>query len=223
MTWKTPLGERVLNKAEAQLFANAVGVILDYYKSWPAGGLNWGRPVTEGPFEELPTPQKLAVLEEVAEALLTETPVPAHSSITENAIYYVYRWILEQIESDVTEQEEIWGQDVLDALGRCGRDPDTREEGAEGMDRDDSEDEDSKYDPYIGCRDVEKWEAAIEELADRILWDRDWELGEYVAQSSGMMDFMKIDPNYFSYVVPTDKCRGAADRLEALCRLHCSG
>jgi hypothetical protein len=220
MTWKTPLGERVLNKAEAQLFANAVAVILDFYQSWPEGGLNWGRPVTEGPFEQLTAPQKVAVLEEVAEALLTETPVPPHSSITENAIYYVYRWILEQMESDVEEQEEIWGQEVLDALGRSGRDPATRGGGAEGMDGDDSEDEDSKYDPYIGCRDVEKWEAAIEELADRILWDRDWELGEYVAQSSEVKDFMHIDQNYFSYSVPNHKCRGAADRLAALCRRH---
>jgi hypothetical protein len=250
MTWNTRSGARVLGRAEAYLFATAVGMILDLYKEMPEEGLNYGERVTYGPFEQLTGPQKVAVLEEVAEALLTETPVPVQKSIPENAIYYVYRWIFQQIESDVDVQEEIWGQDVLDALGRCGRDPNTpgggadgmdrdnlEEEdpeevpeppggGAEGMDRDDSEEEDpdeafnAAHDPYIGCGDVKKWEDAVEELADRILWDRDWELKKEIASNPGWMAYCDIHPDYFNYSVPTRKCRGAGDRLLALCSRH---
>jgi hypothetical protein len=255
MTWNTPSGARVLARAEANLFANAVVMILAEYKEfWPQSGLNYGERLTWGPFEQLTDPQKMAVLEEVAEALLTETPVPVQKSTAENAIYYVFRWIVEQFKSEIIEigeQEKIWGQDVLDALGRCGRDPDTPGGGAEGMDRDDSEEEDPEeapdppeggadgmdcddleeedpeeaafnaaHDPYIGCRDVKKWEDALEEIADRILWDRDWELTTEIASNPGWMAYCDIHPDYFNYSVPTHKCRGAGDRLAVLCSRH---
>eukprot|EP00884_Botryococcus_braunii_P013267 jgi/Botrbrau1/21941/Bobra.0249s0064.1 len=229
MTWNTPSGARVLGRAEANLFANAVVTILVEYKEMPENGMNYGERLTWGPFELLTDPQKVAVLEEVTEALLTETPIPVQKATAENAIYYVFRWIAEQFESEIIEvgeQEKIWGQDVLDALGRCGRDPETPGGGADDMDSDDSEEEDSEeafnaaHDPYIGCGDVKKWEDAIEELADRILWDRDWELKKEIAGNPGLMAFCDIHPDYFNYSVPTRKCRGAGDRLAVLCSRH---
>jgi hypothetical protein len=112
--------------------------MLDRYEDEPNEGLNYGFPITEGPFERLTTPQKLTVLEEVAEALLTETPVPQLVSLNENAIYYVFRWINQEF--DVVEDgEESWGQLVLDALGSWGRD-----DGAEGP-------RETGRDPFIGC------------------------------------------------------------------------
>ncbi|KAJ3286402.1 hypothetical protein HK104_009055 [Borealophlyctis nickersoniae] len=52
----------------------------------------------------------------------------------------------------------------------------------------------------MGCLDESKWESAIEEIADRILWDRDWEMEDmfpYGAAILFIMDFVRIDKDYF--------------------------
>lgn len=104
----------------------------------------------------------------MATALLTPTPeVPKQTAITESAIFYVYTWLEEQFNEDVCCGEDVWGRMVLDAYAESG----LAEEG-EGED----EDEEDEFTPRMGCGDASKWAWAIEALADRILWDRDWEM-----------------------------------------------
>jgi hypothetical protein len=202
MTWHTPGGDRVLNPAEAKLFATAVANLVEQYQENPRDGLNYGYPLTHGPFERLTTPQKLTILEEVVEALLTETPAPPPLvAVTEQAIYYVFCWICQQFDI-VEDGEEFWGQMVLDALGRSGSA--SAQEVAEG-----------KEAPFIGCGDPEEWECAIEEVADRILWDRDWEMEEDKL-SPTVMALARIEEGYFSRRQVSAR-RGAAQRLLALC------
>eukprot|EP00884_Botryococcus_braunii_P013263 jgi/Botrbrau1/21938/Bobra.0249s0061.1 len=204
MTWRTPRGNRVLNPAEAKLFARAVCCILDRYDDEPSEGLNYGFPITEGPFERLTTPQKLTVLEEVAEALLTETPVPQLFSLNENAIYYVFRWINQEF--DVVEDgEESWGQLVLDALGSWGRDDAGEGSGEAGRD------------PFIGCGDPTRWDRALDQIADRILWDRDFEMAEEASSfPPELLAEAQIRADYFA-VRQVCARSGAADRLQGLC------
>jgi hypothetical protein len=231
MTWRTSCGTRVLDPKEATLFCEALGVMLELYRQSPREGLNYGYPLTEGPFERLTSAQKLTVLEEVAEALLTETPVPPLRAVTEQAIYYVFCYIHLQFDC-LLQGEFVWGQMVLDALGRTGlprpaeRSRSSSNE-SDGDDDDDDfeeeeEDEEEYRDPFIGCLDREKWEDAIEELADRILWDRDFELEDRVGGPipSLIMESMNIHEDYFSQRRVTAR-RGALDRLEALVWRFC--
>lgn len=191
----------------------------------PLHGPNLGTPLTKGPFENLTAEQQLTVLEEVALALLTKTPVPEHTAVMENAVYYVYCFIFQAFETDVKGGELAFGQDVLDALGRCGKPEKVEEEKEKDDDESDdyelkSEDECVYYDPYMGCMDVEKWEGAVEEVADRILWDRDFELGDL---SPGVMAFMHIQPNCFDDEEEVFGDPGAEDRLYVLCRRFYKG
>jgi hypothetical protein len=223
MTWRTSCGTRILDPAEAKLFAEAVAVMVEMYKDWPEDGLNHGDPLTVGPFERLTSEQKLTVLEEVAEALLTETPLPPLRVVTENAIYYVFCYISAQFGRPCSQGEFVWGQLVLDALGRTGSPCSEEGSGSDDDDDDFEEEEDEDTDPYIGCLDPKKWENAIEELADRILWDRDFELEDEVGGPipSQTMAAMDIQEGYLSSGRVTPR-QGAADRLEALVLRFCN-
>jgi hypothetical protein len=200
--------------------------------SKPGEGLNYGAPLTVGPFERLTTPQKLTVLEKVAEALLTKSPVPPLQAVTENAIYYAFRFLHELFDC-LVQGEDIWGQMVLDSLGRTGLPRPAERSRSSSNDSDNNDDDDveeeeveeeEEYrDPYIGCLDREKWENAIEELADRILWDRDFELEDHVGGPIAleMMASAHIQQNYFSRRRVNPR-RGAAARLEALVLPFCT-
>eukprot|EP00884_Botryococcus_braunii_P016107 jgi/Botrbrau1/317/Bobra.0022s0279.1 len=121
MTWKTQTGVRTLDQAEARVFSKAVLDMLEVYMLDPREGLNYNVPLTEGPFENLTTAQKLTVLEEVAEALLTVTPVPQLTAVKENAIEYVFQYLKQQFFDCLADAEDCHGRSVLDALGYEGR------------------------------------------------------------------------------------------------------
>lgn len=224
VTWHTPRGERVLNPAEAKLFASAVATMLDEYKFNGSEGLNWGVRLTFGPFEDLTSPQKVAILERVTQALITETPVPRINAVHANAIYYVYCWI-KKLFDIIKVGEEVWGQMVLDALGRSGhrkskQDLDGSNEG-ESSDGN-GEDCDEKFlGPFIGCHNSQKWEGAVEELSDRILFDHDFDFAHLAPLPPGWMAFMDIDEDYFTKP-EIGHCRGAGDRLLAFCLPFCT-
>ncbi|KAJ3295000.1 hypothetical protein HK104_003111 [Borealophlyctis nickersoniae] len=168
MTWKTVKSDRVLSPPEAKLWCSCIATMIDSHRDtvdlWSDepgfkdkdDGLSFGNPIIKGPFERLSTPEQYTVLEQVTKALIQPTPTPPElTAINESAIYYVYRWLFLQFEQDEFG-EEVWGEDVLDVLRSL---------------REVEED-----DATVGCQDESKWEAAIEEIADRILWDRDWEM-----------------------------------------------
>lgn len=95
MPWHTSEGDRVLQGAEAQLFAHSVAFMIDEYdldddKSMKKN-LNFGSPLIHGRFESLTASQKFTVLEDVADSLLTnKSPlIPEQDEYNEGAIYYV--------------------------------------------------------------------------------------------------------------------------------------
>lgn len=219
----------MLNPAEAKLFAKGVCLLLDSYRDGLENTQD-GWHLTTGPFESLTEEQKFTVLEEVTLALLTETPVPEHTAVREHAVYYIYRFLANDFADDVALGEAWYGQDILDVLGRSGKAPEETEEdgrgkkkilktthkGSEEQDEEAWENENAEFDPYMGCLDADKWSNALEEIADRILWDRDFEMG-FV--SPGMMGVLHIQPNYFKGKVVASP--GAEDRLYALCKPFC--
>ena len=72
------------------------------------------------------------------------------------------------------------------------------------------------------CDETEKWEFEIECIADRILWDRDWELDDLMVDNSPeQANFLKahlgIDGDYFTSIAPDPRnlkqVRRILDRL----------
>jgi hypothetical protein len=71
--WWTPDGERILQGAEAGLFREALGMVVDMVREDNESLLQLGAP----PFDNLQPNQKLAVLAQVGSALLRENePMP---------------------------------------------------------------------------------------------------------------------------------------------------
>jgi hypothetical protein len=79
--------------------------------------------------------------------------------------------------------------------------------------------------PDPECVDQDEWDGALEALADRVLWDRDWEMEDLLADAEpGVADSVKgavaIDDGYFSTPTPepTDADVTAARAyLESVC------
>ena len=165
-------------------FAPASSLLIDLDKD-SGIGLNFGIPVVQGPFQNLTDPQKYTVLIDVTRQLLTETPVSDQTAISEGAVYYVYCWLKQQF-SDVYHGVEVWGDLILKVV-------------AEDEEKGDGEDD---YFPTLDCYDMEKWDSAIEWIADRILWDRDWEMASQFPAIKGnfspLMRYMSIQPDYFA-------------------------
>lgn len=155
MTWRLPGRlEATLTDADAKLFASALAYILDIFSPYDEDD-RYGicAPITTGPFERLTTFQQLTVLEDVTMALLTETPVPKLTAVNENAIYWVFRQIAAVFYDEAEMGEVMFGELVLAALGRTGKDP--KESSADGDEEEDEEEGDPDSDPYMGCLDKE--------------------------------------------------------------------
>lgn len=65
------------------------------------------------------------------------------------------------------------------------------------------------------CFDKQVWIDALEALADRILWDRDFELYNQILSAPGLLSNMRISPTYYSRT-QFPNSRGAKHRLYVL-------
>lgn len=98
MTWKTNNGKRILEGAEATVFASCLACMIS--EDVDDKGMNSNMPLVDGPFERLTPAQKYTVMEEVAQALFHESSIiPQLSAINESSIYYVFMWLLRRFES----------------------------------------------------------------------------------------------------------------------------
>ena len=203
----------MLEGAEAQLFAIAITTIIDFYDDDDTKSskknLNYGCLLIHGRFESLSATKKFAVLEEVASSLLTNNSadVPEPDEYNDGAIYYVYRWLQGQFEC-VENGLDVWGEKIVAAYDECFP-----------ADEADGEDADGPR-VSMNCEDESVWIDALEHLADRILWDRDFELYDTITPGSGsyemMLPCLDISPTYFTRPMYFPNARVAKNRLRAL-------
>ena len=189
MTWSTQEGIRVLSDAERKLIAAAIGSAIDMMADAeqhiePRGKLMLGDHLVHGPFEHLEPPEQYAVLHEVCLYLFEQTDdVPTQTAVNESAIYWIFRYIKYQIEE--MAGVDIYGHLVIEALKNTGFFDEEEEEEEEGEEEGEEEEKEEKADDEKEEEEgnekwrnwsVDKWDLAIECLADRILWDRDFEM-----------------------------------------------
>jgi hypothetical protein len=191
MTWRTQIGERTLQGAEATLIREALAMMVDMVEQeisdhddlW-----EFGVPL----FDRLPAPAKLALLAQVGWALLRATDVcPPLTAINEATIGALFRHIeqsihLELDDADDSDQRFSWPKDVLTVFEQIGETDDL---------------------PALECQDLSEWEILVQVLTDRILWDEDFNDAElYVDKSpehaSILKSMMTIDDEYFTAVSP---------------------
>lgn len=242
MTWRAPDGCRYLRGAEAtlvkELIASMAQRIIDDIEH-PDDQERWQFDVDL--FDALTPTQQLTLIRNVAEHLLTETDEPMELTATnEAAAYAIFRTLSLELESEIEtavarEYDPEWDSELwlfafaldddptwsthwrslsLYAYRECF--PDQFD--ADQVDEDESDDE---YDcvwltPHdITCTNAIQWEMVAEGLADRVLWDRDFEMAEEFldlapAQATVMKRMMGIDNDYFVCVAPDSRASDIA-------------
>ena len=202
--WHTERGDRVLENAEAKLFATSV---LDMIQS---GMLDDDFYADYIPiFDALTYPQKVALLHYATQALFRpEVPMPELTAVLESAVAAVIQNIYWLVEEEVLETpnhtsfRSLVGQACRELIG---------EEEIELPD--DSSD------------DLDDWLFCVDCLHDAILWDSDY-LGEenFVdlppEHAQAMRDVLGVSPEYYSAIAhdpAPPQLKILHDELETLC------
>lgn len=209
--WQTSLGERMLTGAEADLFRASVDSLVD-----------WISVAQDSPedlefisgidlFDTLANTQKLALLCEAARFLLTETPETLPLTATNEAVIgavfehlrQMVRYEVDdqrfsnQAEMDDFETSESWRLLILLARDYVNSQP--LDDGEIG--------EPDELPLSVHSTDMDNWDLQIEFLADRILWDRDYELADTLMDvdpdaAAEQRQFLGISEDYFSAIAP---------------------
>jgi len=229
--WSTPEGDRVIQGHEAALIRDAVGVMIDELElladqtAFPP--LEFGIPVWDG----LTWQQKLATLDQVLRHLLQASlpPLPL-TSIYESAVGAIFEKIKCSIEveldfartetqSEFHDADDTWRTMVLLAFNE----PRYTEDGS--MSGDPVDDLDSDFYP-AGPDDMRQdlWFNVVENLADRLLWDRDYEMEDVFAdvepdQAAAMKSYMGVAEGYYRQIAPDlrdDQVETVIQRVKAI-------
>ncbi len=194
--WHTSEGDRILHGAEAALVRAAVLSLVESIKDehFQEGGY------CVQLFDELTWSQRLAVIEHVATHLLTPTEdTPKLTAVNEAAIGAMFEHISLNIDMEIDESPSklTWRTLVLDAcheaFGIPVNDPATVCELDDGP----------PIPTSVSSVRRDQWHPSVQMLADRILWDRDYEmvdefLDEPPEKAALLRQIMGIDENYFS-------------------------
>ncbi len=131
----------------------------------------------------------------------------------------------EDDDEDINESPSFWRSLTRDAIRESG-DSEIDEVGDNEFEADEFEEE--TYEPTDEtCIDLEKWELRLRTLADRILWDRDFEMDYSFADAQpDIASFIKgnmgIEDGYYVAIAPDltlDKVPAALDSIRSLARM----
>ncbi|PAY20857.1 hypothetical protein CKO51_03690 [Rhodopirellula sp. SM50] len=223
MTWHTPFGDRYLVGEEAELVRDSLATMVQELASCRETEEEpWEYGVTL--FDELTWQQQLAVLDLLATNLLQETDQTLElSGINEAAVAAVYQNIIQQIELEIelhpVSPEEFrcrWRQAALDAfLENEDDDVLLREERLQEADQK------SVFDLEVDSLEVDRWSWLVEVLADRVLWDRDFEMVNVMIdappeRAAAMRAALGIHSGYYTAIAPDPTDRQVDSLFESL-------
>lgn len=219
MTWHTPSGDRHLVGEEAELVRDSIATMVEELAScretddepWKYGIML---------FDELSWQQQLAVLDLLANNLLQETSTTVELvGVIEAAVAAVYQNILQQIELEI-ELDEVspaefrfrWRQATLDAYRENEDFEVVQDEMIAQLD-----DGESVFDLDVTCTELDEWRWLVECLADRVLWDRDFEMVNEMIdappeRAAAMRAALGITPGYYTAIAPDP----SGDQIDAL-------
>jgi hypothetical protein len=195
--WRTPNGERTLIGAEAALIRDLVGYLydqIDIFYGDPEDSYKIG---ISG-FDRLQASQQLALLYEVAAGLLeAQEPVPKLTALREATVAVLFEELRVGVEMEISgeiaddgfqfEPYVSWRERILAVY---------LEDGGSAANL-----------PDVTCPDRDEWDCLIDALADRILWDADWDmealfLDDSPENSSYLKEVMMISEDYYQDVAP---------------------
>jgi hypothetical protein len=129
--------------------------------------------------------------------------------VNEAAVAAIYQNIVQQIELEIelhlvspVEFRTRWRQSVLEAY-RENEEEDVVQQEILSQDADNA----SVFDIDVDCLEVDRWQWLVELLADRVLWDRDFEMVNEMIdappeRAAAMRAALGITPEYYTAIAP---------------------
>jgi hypothetical protein len=163
--WRTSEGNRILRGAEWELFRAGLAVIWDEIEDCLVDDDSFSSGIAA--FDNLQPNQKLALLASVGQALRdASVPMPELTAHCEATVAAVFECIWQSVELEMGLECDtgdpnalFWRQLVLAA---CREINETWEESL----------------PAPDCDEPDVWEGLVDVLAERILWDSDFDMEE---------------------------------------------
>jgi hypothetical protein len=187
--WHSQVGDRILEGAEAKLFASALLELCDRLLCDIEMGEQ--QPTGVNLFDNLTVGQKVGVLATIAGGLLRrEVPIVPLTAALEAGIGATFEVLREELEVELDDTDEPadqyhtrWREKIL-AVRRQWHATDL---------------------PAVSCTDERRWDVEIESIMDLILWDRDYEdAGKICDQppekAEAMRAFFGISAGYFGEI-----------------------
>lgn len=183
--WRTSCGERILHGAEARVFCEALLCLLDeafidQLEDYPSGVVC---------FDDLTYGQKISVLTTVGKGLLCQdVPAVELTAALEGAIAAVFDKLRTLVMLEIDEPDLGTASRRLVVAAR---------QAMAGQEI-----------PDCACSDPDEWDIQIQELADAILWDADYEdshlyLDRPPEEAQVLREMMRVPQEYY-LSVPDD-------------------
>lgn len=205
------MGERVLEGSEALLVRETIASLVDWIAFSEAQGDEFcGLDFVSGIgiFDALEGTQKLVLIDQAARYLLSPTDeVLPLNAMSEAVVGVIFEHLRQQVRTEIDMQrfgdEEDFSSDAWSWREQIRQ---TRLSLMDPGDDDPYACEDS-VPPLASSTDMSDWDLQIELLADRILWDRDYELADSLLDAdpdSAQLhrSSLGISDDYFSAVAP---------------------
>lgn len=216
--WHTSKGDRTLSGAEAQLIRELIAFVHDEITI----ALDQDDPYESGValFDDLQPTQQLALLLEIGSALLDESrPVLELTAVREAAVYALFCSLHSMIEIEI-DLGRLDGKSnyQMRSLAIAAIEYSFSPEELRSL-------RDQSMIPDLASNDIDEWQFLIESLADRILWDRDFDL-EYLMidqnpeNANTMKRLLGIDGDHYAHVAPDPKTDQLGPIHEQLRRLR---
>lgn len=228
--WRTSLGERALRGPEWDLFREGLSSLWDLVEdSTDDGDGDDLFDVGVRSFDRLRKTRKRALPALVGAALDDESaPCPEPTGHSEATVAAVFRRIRDEVrlEVDAVAEGECWNDDpeswrrlVRSAVDAAALEDEAREDDGPAA-------EVEAHPPDVSSTDLEDWEAIVDHLANRVLWDDgDFEMEDEFLDADPdlrreLMRSLRIADDYFTAVAP-DPRESETERITAALMILC--
>lgn len=180
MTWHTNIGDRILTDIEAEVYLTAMQHTIDYLEDALEYDDDFDVKTYDRMFDLASFDQKILLLYTVLSALLKpDVEIPELSNVLEAAAYFPFAFLRRRIAEEIELSQGNWLDEDDEELGYFYRRlvwkafeeymlPNWKAaEGEYGVDKNEAAFNDRS-------ENLDLWDQAIEDLMDRIFWDRDW-------------------------------------------------
>jgi hypothetical protein len=179
MTWDTQLGLRVLQGAEAELYLMALQHTVAYL--WDIVELDDDLNIRTGDriFDSASVEQKIILLHQCLSALLKpEIPAPSLTNVMEAAAFLPFAFLQMRIEEEIEDELVLPGQEEDDELTCFYRRLTWNAYNTLFLSSQQNVNDENDEPFYLDWHStsVNDWEDAIDQLADLIFYDRDWQM-----------------------------------------------